>query len=546
MFIAEELRHENLELWASSPRNAVFIEAATGSGKTTFVLDVLVKMAQEKGKEVLFLSNRSLLHAQVRAQVVEAQNLPADFVCDEEEFDGITICSYQKIQKKVKRKNFTCDPSRYAFIVFDEAHYILEDSSFNPEVFWTLVFIKNVEVAKIFISATLKETRNFLVNSGLLGEVLGDLSINSCCVVNTITRKTRLWNEWCVPGYFNDVPVFDPMVWKYEFPMPRRNLKIQYFENIEEIVEIINDSPKKWLIFWENKHKMQEFQKRLHVPSETFSTEDKGNKVANEIIETEHFSTQVLLTTKVLDNGINLRDSDLENIVIDTFSRTEFLQMLGRRRNIQQDERINLYIPKKEKKFFSTYLNCRINPALSVINENISSEVRTDNMLSDPLYYAIVRRYFVMQGNQLCCNPAARFLLEQQRSFCENMLKELEVDEWAFVKEQLRWLDLEDSFSIENSISEKIKAVFFENLKQYLESESKRWLNKSQQEEFRKRVTQLVVQTKLVKVQHDQLLGKNILNKFFEEHGISHRIVSKPGKKTGEESLWEIRKCGEG
>lgn len=43
----------------------VFIQTPTGSGKTTFILEVLAKCAVEKSKEVLLLVNRRLLKAQI-------------------------------------------------------------------------------------------------------------------------------------------------------------------------------------------------------------------------------------------------------------------------------------------------------------------------------------------------------------------------------------------------------------------------------------------------------------------------------------------------
>lgn len=56
------------------------------------------------------------------------------------------------------------------------------------------------------------------------------------------------------------------------------------------------------------------------------------------------FSQRVLIATKVLDNGINLKDPSLRHIVIEAYEKTTFLQMLGRKRQIDTHESIHLYL----------------------------------------------------------------------------------------------------------------------------------------------------------------------------------------------------------
>lgn len=552
MYVSDLLHYEDLGEWAKHPQNVVFIESPTGSGKTSFVLKELLDAAQRIDKEILFLSNRVLLQEQVRAKVAVTQNLPVNFceTCNEDEFDGITVWSYQKIQKMIARGIKTWNfEERYAFIVFDEAHYILEDSGFNPEILWLLEFIRVVKVPKIFISATLKETCDFLMDSGLLGQVIGNLWEEHDVAIDSVIRRAENWNLQISLEQGGDERDFlptdldaGPRVRLYQLPALQRRVDVKYFENIDELVDAINSSEEKWLIFWGNKEKMKNFQKQLCVPSETFGTEDKGNEVAQEIIKTEKFSTQVLLTTKVLDNGVNLKDSRLKHIVIDTFSRTEFLQMLGRRRKLNEEEKFCLYIPKKSKSFFSAYLKCRIEPDLALIEEKISTEGRIKKMLADITYYQTVRRYFVIDRGEFCCNPAAKFLLEQQQYCCKTMLKALELDEWAFVKEQLSWLDMEATFSLNNSVSENHKSVALNELRTYLEQKSGVWLDKTRQDAFRKKVGELTEQAKIFRVKGKRLPGKKVIEGILAENGLPYQIVVKSGKKMGEESLWQVRR----
>jgi len=70
--------------------------------------------------------------------------------------------------------------------------------------------------------------------------------------------------------------------------------------------------------------------------------EEKG--IFLDLVENECFICQVLITTSVLDCGINIKDPSLKNIVIETFDKTSFLQMLGRIRINDYSTMINLYI----------------------------------------------------------------------------------------------------------------------------------------------------------------------------------------------------------
>ena len=74
---------------------------------------------------------------------------------------------------------------------------------------------------------------------------------------------------------------------------------------------------------------------------------------------------QILITTSVLDNGVNIKDSQVANIVLMTEDEDEFKQMLGRRRFASENETINIFIfvgkshlfSKRANIYFQTYCN---------------------------------------------------------------------------------------------------------------------------------------------------------------------------------------------
>ena len=71
--------------------------------------------------------------------------------------------------------------------------------------------------------------------------------------------------------------------------------------------------------------------------------ESKGTKEMTKLLKEQTFDRQVLVTTKVLDCGINLWDNRLRHIVTVTDDRVSMLQMLGRKRR-KPGERVNLYV----------------------------------------------------------------------------------------------------------------------------------------------------------------------------------------------------------
>ena len=64
------------------------------------------------------------------------------------------------------------------------------------------------------------------------------------------------------------------------------------------------------------------------------------------------FNCDVLITTSVLDNGVNIKDPDVKNIVLITDDEVEFKQMLGRKRFLAEDEVVEVFISCGVRKDF--------------------------------------------------------------------------------------------------------------------------------------------------------------------------------------------------
>lgn len=533
MFVGDYIG-ESYQNWKNG--ESVFINAPTGTGKTTFVLTQLMQKAQEEEMEVLFLSNRYLLKEQIKMKIAQEQNLPTEdltWIEKIEEFSGITIVSYQKIQEVVEYGNEYkyYNTLRYKYVVFDEIHYIVEDSTFNPKVQFLLDFIRKVRSIKVFMSATIEEAKEYLVDTGLLGDIFYNSRVIENEIISYDLLKTYTYETLGMRHY----------VWYYEIPEKKRNIRTYYFEDYNQIVNQINQSQEKWIVFVSNKDGAKKWVNEIKVPFEIIYSDRKEVEVVKQIVQDEQFQTQVLVTTKLLDNGVNFHDAELKHVVIDTISKTEFCQMLGRKR-FKPEEEIQLYIPKKNVKYFSGYYSLGIKKMLDLINENLNL---VKKMLESAEVYETVRKFYVYRNGQLQRNEAGKYKIEKIAEFLIEMCEKMKSDDWAFVKEQLSWINMEETFSEENDLRKLDEAKVFSEIEVLLNDIEGKWLDKEQQEVFRKQVGEFLHELQY-KMKNSRVPGKKIICEFLKQNFPEYDILVKKSSKKEEKTCWQIRRIGNG
>lgn len=541
MFLAEKIGND----YKSWEGGEIFIESQTGTGKTTFVLDVLVPYAMEREKEVLFFSNRFLLKEQIKAKIARKQGLPMEeygLLGDEEEFDGITIMTYQKLQKICQHSGAfeyaEKIQERYMYIVYDEIHYVLQDATFNPEILYLLQFVKAYAGTEIFLSATMDELPEFLMD----WKYENNIDFRNCLNFPDLTLYE-------IRKISSSVTGFPYWMWRYKFPENKCNCEVRIFEDFEELMPIINQkNEEKWLIFMGNKSKMEEYKNLIKVPYNFLTADsaklDETAELINEIRLQEQFPNKVLLTTKILDNGINIKDRKVENIVIDTDCKTEFLQMFGRKRILDGDDKFRLFIPQKTSSYFSGLLKLRVEPALDFLNsEHTTSELL--RLIHNKDEWKMISNFYTEYRGKLVCNPAGKFKLETEKRFYERMLDEMKNDPWAFAKIQMSWLHIEEKFSEEISIT-------YQNYKRYICEISTFFakyegvkMGKSEREKFRELLDKELQVRGISIVKNGRMPGKSAINNFLESEGIKYWIRSNKISKKGEKTFWIIegREC---
>ena len=416
----------------------VTIQAQTGTGKTYFVKNVLVPY-MDKYEHMLIVSNRVNLKRQIKIDLLN--KLEKEIPKDLEELDniktinGITILSYHQVAYLRNRQDNGLDMlnlNYYDYIVCDECHWFLSDASFSnlTEQAWKeLIRTRHENAITIYISATMEDI---------------------------IPMIESAYSEYSDKGFG-----LKNKLHKYTTGIDYSYLNPYYFNKIEDIAYTIknDNSNNKWVVFVTSiknaefiKDKIGNKKKVGIITSKT----DKDNEDLQSIIKNSKFKSDVLICTKVLDNGVNIVDEQVKNIVIMAWGRVTFVQEIGRIRiDIDNPYEIDLYIPKSNKSAFRS-LEKTTSKKLELIDKyskdikEFKAEYRNNkNKLPDDIFYVTDEGY---ELNKLGYGKVIK-----DDNFYNNIIDKFSKGknkEYSFIKEQLSWLGLEKEFNAMNLLME--------------------------------------------------------------------------------------------
>ena len=331
--VKDELANE-VDYWR--PECPVLIEAQTGLGKTTFVYETLIPKALEQHKNVLIISNRIAISVQQKIRIMEMtgdrrRDLLTDLGIQKcEDFGAIRVITYHRLHELLKDKDFTEWRERLLYVVADEAHFFTSDALFNRHCSYILrnLTTRFCHAIRIYMTATSWEVLK------PLGEAERDNYSNFLgAVTGTITR--------------------DRCFHRYIFPFDYSTYDLHFIKSLDELTEPIKKArSEKWIVFCDSRAKGKDFSGKLGESASYIDADTKESKVWNELMKNEHFDTQVLVTTAVLDCGVNIRDRAVKNIVICTDNRTSLFQMAGRKR-LDSQETVTVWVVEPDKKALS-------------------------------------------------------------------------------------------------------------------------------------------------------------------------------------------------
>lgn len=279
------------ELTGETP---LFIASQTGSGKTTFIFNNCLPVAEREGKKALYLCNRVALKNQIKKEAMKnpvnkskkvdgrkvgeyREFLTDKGISSEYRFGLIDIHTYQEMLAFPKSK-----VEEYSMVIMDEAHFFLSDAPFNA--FTQVILDKIVSFfrrhRRIYLSATPQECMSVVYEAE-----------------NSILSMAQAW-------------VFHGNIYSECFYKPGLNVVIvdedysylrpRFFEKNEEIIDIINkDTESKWLIFIRKKELRKELVSKLNIPNNDIAyydaETDKELEQYKMLIEDEKLSHRVTL-----------------------------------------------------------------------------------------------------------------------------------------------------------------------------------------------------------------------------------------------------------
>ena len=369
--------------------NTYLITSYPGSGKSYMCVNKIIPKAYTEQKKVLLLVNRSKLSDQYKKDIMQRViNGSLDYnPCTHSlsnDFDRcLTIMTYQKLEELLAnyREDTLRDLDKNDILIADEVHYFLNDSTYNPS---------NILSAEIVLLFMASKTR-YLLSATL--DNIKPIILNPIKYFKPIF--TPLERFYTLTPYNQQIS--SPRVRFTEYIMVKNYnyIDVFYFNKTENIIEQIINSKydEKWLYFVSNKKKAESLANEINTRYKEVHPEYKKDKIASfisadyrnkeqvymksimdDLTITEDIKTKVLITTPVLDNGINIKSHDLKNIVIHSDNIVSFIQMLGRKRLLNKNERINLYIPSEDINLFEKRKQ-KIENIISDINQCNSSEL---------------------------------------------------------------------------------------------------------------------------------------------------------------------------
>lgn len=372
----------------------------------------------------------------------------------------------------------------------------------------------------------------------------------------------------------------------YHFKRDYSYLDVRYYSVYEKLKNIIvNSGDERWLIFIDNTNECERLKNILETVDEknteegktnapslkgkvfTVNAKSKYNRKFQNMLLVERFDagTKVLIATSVIDNGVSFRG--INNIVVSDISKDKCLQMVGRGRVDNNDDKITLYIKRFNEEEIENkitdlmknqddYRNYDLAYDRSWENRNYNYEAEFLNK-----YYNNKRedwedaKHLFGRGRgmptRVLPNQIARSLVEKfvpkYKAILEEMQRndeDLKVGGQKYLEHQLSWFgkkydEKNDLALTDINTAEKEFIAFLE-----FHAVNETQLFDDEQSIFRKEFTRLHDNVfERLDMNKERIYGHHTIKGVFEEHNMNYEIETNRGilgdtKKT----YWKIIK----
>jgi len=352
--------------WANN--KLVLFAAGTGKGKTHFIVSMMAKDFPDK--KILYLVNRKRLADEVNIRI------------DGLEAENITLLTYQHIENDAMAEVHL---DEYDFIVCDECHYFISDSVFNDKTFYSFDVIMKARGCKVFMTATpqvvfslladgkesierISDGRDYFINyEGYDYEeikyVSPELRLYQACPGKHLNTSELLRTEYQIEDFlfYSVIPPLENNIEKLIIYSSDGELE-RYLADISGDAKIMifmsritGSEKRKGLVEWADYLSTKGRAVSIAFSEQTENRNSRAYKseakeTQEKLIKNKKFETDVLLTTTVLDNGIDIIDDSLKYIICDLAEvNTVILEQCIGRKRLQSGEKIIVYVRAKEE-----------------------------------------------------------------------------------------------------------------------------------------------------------------------------------------------------
>lgn len=167
------------------------------------------------------------------------------------------------------------------------------------------------------------------------------------------------------------------------------HIKLKFYTDDSDIEEVLNGDNQKAIIFVETKERGKKLQEKF-PDSEYMDSETKNSnpEFIGKLTTEEKFHSKLLITTAVFENGCNIKDYDVKNVIIENINPTAIVQMAGRRRKCYPNDTFTLYlkIPTlghlKQLKYLSEHTRHLINLSETCPDKFMQEIIEPNNLKS--------------------------------------------------------------------------------------------------------------------------------------------------------------------
>ncbi len=393
------------------PGDDIWLNSTCGTGKTTFVMNI-IEYFLDQGYKILYLTNRTQLLNQVKLSVLKKlnhpdKNTPVEYLHLIKNIDGyIYFSNYQGLAEAYKNKckyRGEVFANHKVLLVCDEVHWFTSDCLFSegPD------YVLDKLLQQFFSSITLYMTSTDW-------DTYSDIGYRLSRIHQERYIGDRLISFQMNPGGFvyNSIlneehpysPVFSRCYTSEQFDST--NIKAYSFNSDDNIIEQIRSTSdsKKWLIFADTKEHGEKLQGM--IPDSVFIfSEDwnyklrrEGKEEMSNLVTDEMFKHRVLIATSILDCGTTISDKDVKHVVVNSIDPVTTMQFVGRvRRN---GSSLNLYFNARSdadiwRRF--TELDDKIK-LVKEVTDNNNGKALSENM--DDVAKFIISRWIYITDNR--------------------------------------------------------------------------------------------------------------------------------------------------